>query len=130
MEVGNARPVQVPILLYWGGFPQPPIYQEEPLAYCSDDDIEDSDAHDDEQKIKTHKKNQKNLKTHKKNIKSHKNLGSMLRTAATKKRKNPKKYEDCDDEPKNDDDHATENTKNPKKAQKKENPKELTKYQK
>ena len=81
--------------------------------------------------MKTHKKNQKNIKTHKKNQKSHKNLGSMLRTAATKKiykipinppkkyikRKNPKKNEDCDDGLKNDDEHATKNMKIKKKSQ-------------
>ena len=142
MEGGNARPVQVPILLYWGGFPQPPIYQEEPLAYCSDDDIEDSDANDDEQKMKTHKKNQKNKKTHKKNTKLHKNLGSKSRTAAPKKMykipinppkkinkkyQNPKKGENSDDNVNNDDEHS-KNVKNPKKSKKYQNSKKSFSY--
>ena len=74
------------------------------------------------------------MKTHKKTKKSHKNLGSMLRTAAPKKTykipinppkkinkkyQNPKKYDDdkvkSDDKVNSDDDNATKSKKTSKK---------------
>ena len=90
VEVGNARPVRqlkVPVhLQYGGGFPNPQLHQQEVLALNSDNDEEENnDDNDDEEKIKNSQKNLQNTKSHKKTKKAHKNLGSMLRTAAPKK---------------------------------------------